>query len=174
MKTLSAAIFALAILITGTARVDAIDSVTERSALRKARGYYGREKGMLIPTGRFTGTVGNYYNEHAKVLLTPRPGKGKTKLKLDVWDGADHLTKIVRITARVRAGGKSVRLTGGRVKGAGLLPYGIRVQRGRVAGTVYLKSNQASMKTKFKLSGIDLANSNAPVAGTAKFVGEQE
>jgi hypothetical protein len=87
-------------------------------------------------------------------------------LVLDIFGG--HRVRFEGITARVRAGGKVVTLSGGRVKGNGLLPFGIRILRGRIlSGTVTLGDGPPRFRSKVFLGGLDLTNGSSPVSGTA-------
>lgn len=151
----------------------AATSAVERKALRRATGHYGCVKGSPIPDGTFKGRVKNQYNEHSDLKLKARPGKRNSMAVLNVWNGSNHKTTFVRITAKVRSNGNVVRLSGGSVKGKGLLPYGIQVRSGSLSGSVDVKSKKPEMANKFQLAGVDLSAGNAKVKGTAKFKGEQ-
>jgi hypothetical protein len=137
----------------------------EARALRRASGVYGLTTGGL-PDGFFDGTVGNDYNEHASVRLTARSGEGDTSLVVEVFD--NHFIRFEGITAKVRAGGRVVTFSGGHVKGTGLLPYGIRILRGRIlSGSVNLEDGPPRFRSKMSLAGIDLTRGSARVSGTA-------
>ena len=79
-----------------------------------------------------------------------------------------HAIHFEGITARVRDGGKVVTLSGGHVRGSGLLPFGIRIVRGRIlSGTVTLGDGPPRIRSKVFLGGGDLTKGNSPVSGTA-------
>ena len=170
--TLIAGIVALTGL-SGLFEAEAIDAVTERRALRKASGVYGAPKNPPIPDGRFRGKVGNQYNEHALVNLKLRKGRRKSKAKLIVWDGVNHKTRFVRINAKVKSGGRLVVLSGGSVRGKGLLPLGIEIRRGSFPGKVKTTPGKPSLVANCRLAGVDLTNGNARVSGRATFRGDQ-
>ena len=65
-------------------------------------------------------------------------------------------------------------LSGGRLKGSGLLPYGVKVKRVRIkSATVKVGGARPSLSAGFRFAGIDLGNMNAPVSGSAEFEGRQ-
>lgn len=153
-------------LVIGLSDPAVAADVEEARALRRASGVYGLTTGGL-PDGFFDGKVGNdYSNEHASVRLAARSGAGDTTLVLEIFGG--HSIRFEGITARVREGGKVVTISGGHVKGNGLLPLGIRIVRGRIlSGTVTLGDGPPRFRSKVFLGGGDLTNGNSPVSGTA-------
>lgn len=157
----------------GITPVEALDGALERNALRRATGVYGAVRNSPIPDGTFKGKVKNNYNEHALMRLKARKGRGRNSARLTVWDGVNHNTRFVRLTARVKKGGRLVKLSGGRVSGQGLLPLGIRIKRGSCPGKVTLGSGKPSLVANCQLAGVDLTNANAPVSGRATFRGKQ-
>ena len=167
-------LFLSLLCLAGTAiEVSALEPGLERKALRAASGLYG--PGMPGPSGWFNGTVGNTYtNEHASMELRLKPGRGKSRAVLNVWDGSDHITRLVRLNTRVKSGGRVVQVSGGRIAGTGLLPLGIELNAAKIAkGKVKVSGGSPSLVSTLNLGGIDLADMNAPVSGSAVFRGEQ-
>lgn len=154
----------LATIATGWGGATIAADPGEARALRRVSGIYGISAGL--PDGFFIGKVGNDYHEHASVSLVARSGTGKSTLRVNIFGG--HVVHFVGITARVKAGGDVVTISGGRVKGNGLLPLGVRIVRGRVvSGSVTLGEGPPEFHSKLFLRGFDLANANAAVSGTA-------
>lgn len=169
-------LFLSLLCLAGTAtEVPALEPGLERKALRAASGLYGPGKPASIPSGQFNGTVGNTYTkEHASMELRLKPGRGKSRAVLNVWDGSDHITRLVRLNTRVKSGGRVVQVSGGRIAGTGLLPLGIELNGVKIAkGKVKVSGGSPSLVATLNLGGIDLANMNAPVSGSAVFRGEQ-
>ena len=78
------------------------------------------------------------------------------------------------ITAKVKPNGHSVVLSGGRLKGSGLLPYGVRLRRAGVkSATVKLIGAKESLEATLEFAGIDLSNLTAAVSGSCVFTAEQ-
>jgi len=93
---------------------------------------------------------------------------------LNVWAGSSHIVRLDRLTAKVKPNGRSVVLSGGRLKGAGLLPYGVQLNRaGFSSATVKLTGAKESLEATLGFGGIDLGNMNAAVSGSCVFTGEQ-
>ena len=174
MKTRSLLLLSAVSLLVGAwpSSPAAADEGLERRVLRQASGIYGPEDAG-IPTGTFIGKVGYEYNEHSTVKLTLRPGRGASSAVLNVWSGSPHIVRIAGITAKVKPGGRSVVLSGGRLKGSGLLPYGVKVKRLRIKSATVKVGAKPSLAADLGFAGIDLANMNAPVSGSAEFKGRQ-
>jgi len=77
------------------------------------------------------------------------------------------------ITAKVKPNGHSVVLSGGRLKGSGLLPYGVRLRRAGVKSATVLVGAKESLEATLGFAGIDLSNLNAAVSGSCVFTAEQ-
>ena len=165
-------LLALTTLSLSVGDLAALDGPTERRALRRASGNYGATNNG-IPDGRFVGKVGNDYREHASARLSARSGRRKSRMVLKVWDGINHTTRLVRINARVRSGGRIVKLTGGKVSGRGLLPLGVQVRSGRIIGTAKLSESKERLKATLPMRGVDLTDSNKPVRGRPVFRGDK-
>jgi hypothetical protein len=177
MKKTPSALLSLTLLAASLwpADASAVDPALERRILRRASGLYGPVfPGSDIPTGFFEGKVGYDYHEHSAMKLTLKPGHGESSAVLNVWAGSPHIVRLDRITAKVKPNGNSVVLSGGRLKGSGLLPYGVRLNRAGInAATVKLTGAKESLEAPLGFAGIDLSNLNAPVSGMCVFTGEQ-
>jgi hypothetical protein len=175
MKRIPLSLLALLLLAAILSPVDAsaIDPGLERRVLRRASGLYGPAiPGVGIPTGSFVGKVGYDYHEHATLKLLLNSGHGESSAVLNVWAGSSHIVRLDRLTAKVKSNGRSVVLSGGRLKGAGLLPYGVQLNRAVVnAATVKMTGSKESLKSTLGFGGIDLGNMNAPVSGNCVFNG---
>lgn len=171
--TLLALPFLAAILSPDDA--SAIDPGLERRVLRRASGLYGPAiPGFGIPTGFFEGKVGYDYHEHSTMKLTLTAGHGESSAVLNVWAGSSHIVRLDRLTAKVKPNGRSVVLSGGRLKGAGLLPYGVQLNRAGISSaTVKLTGAKESLEATLGFGGIDVGNMNAAVSGSCVFTGEQ-
>jgi hypothetical protein len=177
MKRIPLSLPAILLLAAVLSPVDAsaIDPALERRVLRRASGLYGPAiPGIGIPTGFFEGRVGNDYNEHASMKLTLKSGRAESSAVLNVWSGSSHIVRIDRLTAKVKPNGRSVVLSGGRLKGAGLLPYGVQLNRAAISSAkVKLTGAKESLEATLRFGGIDLANMNAAVSGSCVFTGDQ-
>jgi hypothetical protein len=177
MKKTPFALLSLTLLAASLwpADASAVDPALERRILRRASGLYGPVfPGSDIPTGFFEGKVGYDYHEHSALKLSLRAGQGESSAVLNVWAGSPHIVHLEGITAKVKPNGHSVVLSGGRLKGAGLLPYGVRLRRAGVkSATVKLIGAKESLEATLGFAGIDLSNLNAAVSGSCVFTAEQ-